>query len=195
MKGAQRSSRIKLLMPIIISAVVPVAIIFGFYPGQLVCLAIQCPGTIALINTINLYLLITPQVWAVMFLAARQIDQKRIWIPLIIFDSWTVAALMLSFLALQAMEEIARNTFFYDWLLMWPSYALFVATVPTSLLFYRLFKKKLLASGLFTPKAPKQTTCMQAPKNSPMMEGSPLLNRASVYSGAPPPAEGGSIIV
>src|SRR5205809_7053319 len=111
MKGAQRSSRIKLLMPIIISAVVPVAIIFGFYPGQLVCLAIQCPGTIALINTINLYLLITPPVWSAMFLAAPQIDRKRIWIPLIISDSWTVVPLMLSFLALQALEEITRNTF------------------------------------------------------------------------------------
>jgi len=165
MKGAQRSSRIKLLIPIMISAVVPAAIILGFYPGQLVCLAIECPGTIALINTINLYLLVTPAVWAIMFLAARQIDQKRIWIPLIIFESWTVAALMLSFLALQAMEEIARDTFYYDWSIMWPSYALFVVTVPTSLLFYRLFKKKLLASRLFTPKAPKQTTFFDIPKS------------------------------
>src|SRR5207247_8970676 len=106
-------------------------------------------GTVALINATTLSPLITPPVWAVMFLASRQIDRKRIWIPLIIFDSWTVAALMLSFLALRAMEEIARNTFYYDWLLMWPSYALFVATVSTSLLFYRLFETQLLACGLF----------------------------------------------
>jgi hypothetical protein len=150
-KGAKKSSRIKLLIPIIISAVVPPAIALGFYPGQLVCLAIQCPGTIALINTMNLYLLITPAAWAIMFLLARQTDQKRIWIPLIIFESSIVAGLMLSFLALEAMEEIARNMFYYDWSIMWPSYALFVVTVPCSLLFYRLFKKKLLASGLFTP--------------------------------------------
>jgi len=164
MKDVKRASRLKLAMPAVISTIATFAILFAFYSSQLVCLAIQCPGTISLLNSLNLYLFVTPIIWAAIFLVGREVSQKRIWIPLVAFESSTAVAVVLAFSILQAMEQLARDTFYYNWTIVAPSLALYIATVPASWLFYRTFKGKLLASGIYTPKPPKPQTFFDLPR-------------------------------
>ena len=151
LKGTKRSARLTLALPAAVSVIATGAIILGFYSNQLVCLAIQCPGTISLFNTLNIYLLITPLVWAILFLVGKMVPEKMMWLPLSIFESWTGSMLIIAFSILNSAQEIWRNTFYYDWTVMWPSYALILANVPAQLIFYRAFKKKLSSTAPFIP--------------------------------------------
>jgi len=156
LKGTKRSARLMILLPAGVSGVAILILILGFYSNQLLCLAILCPGTISLLNTMNVYLLITPAVWAVLFLAGKMVPEKRMWVPLVIFESWTLSVLAITFSVLSSAQELWRNTFYYDWNIIWPSYGLFLASIPAQLIFYRAFKKKLLSTAPFIPvvKAP-----------------------------------------
>jgi len=160
LKGTKRSARLMILLPAGVSGVAILTLILGFYSNQLLCLAIQCPGTISLLNTMNVYLLITPAVWAILFLAGKMVPGKRMWLPLVIFESWTLSILAIAFSVLSSAQELWRNTFYYDWNIVWPSYGLFLASIPAQLIFYRAFKKKLLSTAPFIPvvKAPPWPT-------------------------------------
>jgi len=151
LKDTKRSARLKIFIPTAVSGIAIFSIMLGFYSNQLLCLAIQCPGTISLINSMNVYLLITPVVWAILFLAGRMVPQKMMWLPLVIFESWTLSILAIAFFVLSSAQELWRNTFYYDWTVMWPSYALILANIPAQLIFYRAFKKKLLSTAPFIP--------------------------------------------
>ncbi|TMI21658.1 hypothetical protein E6H31_05205 [Candidatus Bathyarchaeota archaeon] len=151
LKDTKRSARLRILVPTAASGVAIFTLIIGFYSNQLLCLAIQCPGTISLLNRMNVYLLITPVVWAILFLAGRMVPQKMIWVPLVIFESWTFSVLAIAFSVLSSAQELWRNTFYYDWNIIWPSYGLFLASIPAQLIFYRAFKKKLLSTAPFVP--------------------------------------------
>jgi len=156
LKGTKRSARLKFLLPATVSGIATFALIFGFYSDRLLCQAIQCPGTISLLKSMNVYLLITPMVWAVLFLAGKMVSEKRMWLPLVIFESWTISILAIVFFILNSAQELWRNTFYFDWNIIWPSYALILANIPVQLIFYRAFKKKLLSTAPFIPvvKAP-----------------------------------------
>jgi len=151
LKDTKRSARLKIFIPTAVSGIAIFSIMLGFYSNQLLCLAIQCPGTISLLNSMNVYLLITPVVWAILFLAGRMVPQKMMWLPLVIFESWTLSILAIAFFVLSSAQELWRNTFYYDWTVMWPSYALILANIPAQLIFYRAFKKKLLSTAPFIP--------------------------------------------
>ena len=151
LKGTKRSARLMLALPAAVSVIATGVIVFALFSNQLVCLAIQCPGTISLFNTLNIYLLITPLVWAILFLVGKMVPEKMMWLPLSIFESWTGSTLIIAFVVLNSAQEIWRNTFYYNWTVMWPSYALILATIPAQLIFYRAFKKKLLSTAPFIP--------------------------------------------
>jgi len=149
LKGTKRSARLMLALPAAVSVIATGVIVLGLFSNQLVCLAIQCPETISLFNTLNIYLLITPLVWVILFLVGKMVPEKMMWLPISIFESWTGSMLIIAFVVLNSAQEIWRNTFYYNWTVMWPSYALILATIPAQLIFYRAFKKKLLSTAPF----------------------------------------------
>lgn len=151
LKGTKRSARLMFLLPVIASTIMTGVILYGFYRNQLVCQAIQCPGTFSLLNSLNIFLLITPVVWVTFLLIGRIVSEKKIWLPLVSFEAWTGPMLIIAFSILNSAQEIWRNTFYYDWTLVWPSYALILANIPVQWIFYRAFKKKLLSTAPFIP--------------------------------------------
>jgi hypothetical protein len=99
----------------------------------------------------NIYLLISPVVWAALFLAGKMVPEKRVSLPLVVFESWALSVLAIAFFILNSAQELWRNTFYYDWTIIWPSYAFILANIPVQLIFYRAFKKKLLSTDPFIP--------------------------------------------
>ena len=81
--------------------------------------------------------------------------EKLMWLPLVIFESWTFSTLIIAFSVLNSAQELWRNTFYYDPAIVWPSYTMILANIPAQLIFYRAFKKKLLSTEPFVPVVPK----------------------------------------
>jgi len=154
-KGIKRSVRLMFAIPPIASVITVFALILGFYSNRLLCQAIQCPGTISLINSMNVYLLITPIIWGILFVAGKMVPEKLMWLPIVVFESWTSSVLAIAFLVLNSVQELWRNTFYYDPAIVWPAYAVILANIPAQLIFYRAFKKKLLSTEPFVPVVPK----------------------------------------
>ena len=144
-----------MFVPAALLGIAILILILGFYSNQLLCLAIQCPGTISLLNRMNVYLLITPIIWGILFLVGKMVPEKLMWLPLVIFDSWTFSILFMAFLVLNSAQELWRNTFYFNWTLVGPGYALILANIPAQLIFYRAFKNKLLSTEPFVPVVPK----------------------------------------
>jgi len=103
----------------------------------------------------NVYLLITPIIWGILFVAGEMVPEKLMWLPIVVFESWTASVLAIAFLVLNSVQELWRNTFYYDWTIIWPAHAVILANIPAQLMFYRAFKKKLLSTEPFVPVVPK----------------------------------------
>src|SRR5438094_10566206 len=102
-----------MFVPAALLGIAILILILGFYSNQLLCLAIQCPGTISLLNSMNVYLLITPVVWAILFLAGRMVPQKMMWLPLVIFESWTLSILAIAFFVFSSAQDLWSDTLYY----------------------------------------------------------------------------------
>ena len=155
LKRTKRSARLMILVPTAVSGIAVVTVILWFYSNQLLCLAIQCSGTISFLNSMNVYLLITPIIWGILFIVGKMVPEKLMWLPLVIFDSWTFSILFMAFLVLNSAQELWRNTFYFNWTLVGPGYAVILANIPAQLIFYRAFKNKLLSTEPFVPVVPK----------------------------------------
>jgi len=156
LKRTKRSARLMMLVSTAISGIAVVTIILWFHSNQLLCLAVQCPGTISLLlNSMNIYLLITPIIWGILFLTGKMVPEKLVWLLLVILESWTFSILIIAFSVLNSAQELWRNTFYYDWTITWPAYAVILANIPAQLIFYRAFKKKLLSTAPFIPVVTK----------------------------------------
>ncbi|TMI59334.1 hypothetical protein E6H14_03865 [Candidatus Bathyarchaeota archaeon] len=155
LQRTKTSARLMMFVPAALLGIAILILILGFYSNQLLCLAIQCPGTISLLNSMNVYLLITPIIWGILFLTGKMAPEKLMWLPLVIFESWTFSPLIIAFSVLNSAQELWRNTFYYDPAIVWPAYAVILANIPAQLIFYRAFKKKLLSTEPFVPVVPK----------------------------------------
>jgi hypothetical protein len=83
------------------------------------------------------------------------VPEKLMWLPLATFESWTFSVLIIAFSVLSSVQELWRNTFYYDWTIIWPADAVILANIPAQLIFYRAFKKKLLSTAPFIPVVTK----------------------------------------
>ena len=155
LKGTKRSARLMILVPAALSGLAVLILILAFYSSQLLCMAIQCPGTISLLKSMTVYLLITPIIWGILFLAGKMVPEKLMWLPLVILESWTFSILIIAFSVLNSVQELWSNTFYYDWTVTWPAYAVILANIPTQVIFYRAFKRKLLSTAPFVPVVTK----------------------------------------
>src|SRR5436309_13651657 len=88
----------------------------------------------------NVYLLITPIIWGILFLTGKMAPEKLMWLPLVIFESWTFSPLIIAFFVFNSAQVFWRNTFYYDPAIVWPAYAVILANILSQLIFYRAFK-------------------------------------------------------
>ena len=150
-KGLKRSSRLILVLPPAISAAVTGVIVLGFLSSRLVCMAIQCTTTFSLIQSLNIYLLFTPLVWAVSLVVGKILSGKKVLIPYEVFASWTYSSLILAFVILNSTSLIWTNTLYYSWTIVLPSYTIIIAFIPAEWLFTRTLLAKVLTFPPFVP--------------------------------------------
>ncbi len=159
-KTSKKSTRFLLAVPAIVAVIVAAVFLFS-HVDQLVCVSIDCAGTISLATQASQYSWIPPAAWAVLLFVGGRVDGKVLGFLWGGFEAASVAAYLVSYTIIQSAWNLYEHLYYSNWAITWPAYALLFASVPANFLAYRLLLRKYLIHD--RKKAEDQTGPPQYP--------------------------------